>query len=88
MSNIATCDDCGGPAWWTVGPFGDVFYICQAPCDGFLQVEMFSDSGAPLADEPIVPQVDRSGSVSALVAVAVMLRDYKTQGLCSCDLLF
>ena len=52
------------------------------------QFDMFSDPADSLADEEIVPQVDRSGSVSASVAVAVLRDDYKSQGLCSCDLPF
>jgi len=52
------------------------------------QLDLFSDPELLLVPEEIVPQVDRSGSVSASVAVAGILPGYKTQGLCSCDLPF
>ena len=53
------------------------------------QLDMFSDpADSGVANEEIVPQVDKLGSVSASVAVAVMRPDYKSHGLCSCDLPF
>ncbi len=66
MSSIAVCDDCGGPAWWTIqGPFHDVFYICQGPCDGFLQLDLFLEAESWVAPGTISLQVDSSPSVSA-----------------------
>ena len=53
------------------------------------QLDMFSDTQTPLADEGFVPQVDSVGSVSASRPRASFMRkDYMTQGLCSCDLPF
>ena len=53
------------------------------------QVEMFSGPAEVLAVDPFVPQIDRCGSVSALVeGEGSMRNEYMTQGLCSCDLPF
>ncbi len=53
------------------------------------QVDMFSDTQAPLAVEAIVPQVDSLVSVSSSrTRTSPMLKDYMTQGLCTCDLPF
>ena len=54
------------------------------------QLDMFSDAQtAPLARRAPVPQVDSSLSVSdSRMRTSLMLNDYMTQGLCSCDLPF
>ncbi len=53
------------------------------------QLDMFSDTQTLVARTEIVPQVDRSGSVSASrPRPSGMLNDYMTQGLCTCDLPF
>jgi len=36
------CDDCGGPAVWTIIR-GEVYYHCEQQCDGFMQMELFED---------------------------------------------
>jgi len=38
------CDDCGGPAVWTFIE-GVAHYHCERQCDGFMQVELFPESG-------------------------------------------
>ncbi len=79
MIDPARCDDCGGPAFWKAGPSGEIWYSCQASCEGFMVDALFSKSDAqpPLAERAPVAQVDRSGSVSAMVEVEVDARtDY------------
>ena len=90
MTSIATCDDCGGPAWWKVDPRGDVWYSCQARCDGFSQTDMFSDlAPVDLPGPDDVVRLDSIGSVSGLRRDEAPY-DLTTgsQGLCSCDLPF
>ena len=67
-------------------PAGAITWLIENGC----QIDMFSDpADLGVALEDVVPQVDSRVSVSASVAVAsVMLPEYKTQGLCSCDLPF
>ena len=44
------CEDCGGPAVWTVLR-GLVHYHCESECDGFMQMELFAESGVPRYEE-------------------------------------
>jgi len=53
------------------------------------QLDMFSDTQSSLATEGIVAQVDKLVSVSgSRTRTSPMLKDYMTQGLCTCDLPF
>ena len=55
------CDDCGGPAWWTVID-GAPHYYCKVQCAGFTQLPL--DLGSEEC------YLDRVVSVSALDAEA------------------
>ena len=56
---IASCEHCKGPAWWTIH-HGEVYYICQRKCDGFMQLDFFYP----------ITEIDRSVSMSAAEAEA------------------
>jgi len=57
MTGLAVCDECGGPAWWTILD-GEVYYKCQRPCDDFTKALMLVD---------LCDTVDKVVSVGALV---------------------
>jgi len=40
---LTSCDYCKGPCNWTLDKDGEVWFYCKAECDGFLQMELFSD---------------------------------------------
>lgn len=43
-ATLTTCDDCGGPAYWTIIQ-GEVYYSCKSQCDGFMQLDLFPEPG-------------------------------------------
>jgi len=45
--SLTKCEYCAGPAKWTVGPAGDVWFYCTRQCDGFMQMELFPEEGVP-----------------------------------------
>ena len=44
MAMLWECDNCGGPATWTIID-GEPYYHCEQQCDGFRQLELFGEDG-------------------------------------------
>ena len=42
MASLTTCDECGGPANWTMFD-GVPWYSCKLRCDGFMQLELLPE---------------------------------------------
>jgi len=51
MALIWKCDDCGGPAVWTLIR-GETYYHCERRCDAFMQGELFVDDDGVTVEEP------------------------------------
>ncbi len=58
MSVLWRCDDCGGPAWWTIDQEGEPWYLCKDTECRLVEVLDFWDT---------IEYLDKVGSVSALV---------------------
>ncbi len=48
--SLGRCDFCGGPAVWTFVD-GLLFFHCEDRCDGFMQLELFEETGVGEASE-------------------------------------
>ena len=46
MTPVWQCEHCGGPAIWTHVE-GEVLYLCELQCDGFMQSELFEETRVP-----------------------------------------
>ncbi len=72
MTELARCDDCGGPAFWTMID-GHPYYSCQVGCTGFIQLDLGLDMGRDAR------YLDRVVSVSALAEAEEALSSVSQQ---------
>ncbi len=57
---VNQCEDCGGPAWWTIDPQGRFMYKCKRSCDVQNFLESSFNSGI-MGCEESVSALSKSG---------------------------